>query len=257
MALLAMAVYDTEENERSEYTRQTLISLFETVNFTQHRLFIIDNNSCQKTKNIIDTFLRQSINITLITNETNVGTAAAINQAWKYRNPTEHLIKMDNDVVINGYGWVEELEEAIETDITIGIIGLKRKDLMENPFRNDEYKSTLRMLRHEEGKRWIIVEDVQHVMGTCQMYNWRLIDKMGGLMQMGGLYGFDDTLSSIRAKILCYKLCFLPHIEIDHIDEGGNAYTEWKRKYAGEQMKAFYETKQGLINGTIDVKVKL
>lgn len=255
MALIAMAVYDTEENGRSEYTRETLLSLFENVEFTQHRLFIIDNASCEKTKTILRDIPKEFA--TVITNEINVGTAAAINQAWKHRKSTEHLIKIDNDVVINGYGWVEELEEAIETDITIGIIGLKRKDLMENPFRNDEHKSTLRMLIHEEGKRWIIVEDVQHVMGTCQMYNWRLIDKMGGLMQMGGLYGFDDTLSSIRAKILGYKLCFLPHIEIDHIDEGGNAYTEWKRKYAGDQMKAFYETKQGLINGTIDIKVKI
>ena len=106
------------------------------------------------------------------------------------------------------------------------------------------------MLTHQNGQRWIIVEDVSGVMGTCVMHNYRLIDKIGGLMQPG-LYGFDDTIMSIRSKLAGFKNCFLPHIEIDHIDTGGTEYTQWKRKYAGEQMKEFQEMKNGLINGTI------
>ena len=250
MSLIAMAVHDTKENGRTELTKQTLISLMDTVDLDVHRLFIIDNGSCEETKKGLASLPE---NITVITNPENVGTAKAINQAWKFRLPNEHLIKMDNDVVINGYGWVEELEDAIERDTSIGIIGLKRNDLIESPFRNDEFKSTLRMLPHELGQRWIIVEDVNGVMGTCQMFNYRLIDKMGGLMQMEGLYGFDDTLASVRSTLSGFKNCFIPHIEIDHIDKGGTDYTKWKQKYASEMMDKYNETKQGMIKGTIPI----
>ena len=256
MALIAMAVYDTKENGRSKYTKRTLESLHETVDFENHRLIIIDNNSCKETKNIISEFLTYANkNVDVITNTENVGTAKAINQAWAYRKPNETVIKMDNDVVINNYGWVEEMELAMKLG-NYGILGLKRKDLMQSPTSQAIWKTELKMLPHTKGDNWVVVEESEDVMGTVQMFHPSLTDKMGGLMQ-AGIYGFDDTLACIRAKLLGYKLAFLPHIDIDHIDIGGDAYTEWKRKYASEKMEEFYKIKEGLINGTIPIKVEL
>ncbi len=256
MALIAMAVYDTAENQRSKFTKVTIESLLETVDFNQHRLIIVDNASCEETKELLRKYSAAQ-SIMVITNEVNVGTAKAVNQAWKYREPGEHLIKMDNDVDINYVNWIEELEEAIERDPSIGIIGLKRKDLMENPFRNDMFKSELRMLPQERGQRWIIVEEVQHVMGTCQMYNYRLIDKIGGMYQMGGIYGFDDTMAAVRAKVAGFKSCFLPHIEIEHIDPGDNPYQKEKEKYALGMMDKFNEEKNLMLTGQKSVYVAI
>lgn len=256
MALIAMAVYDTVENQRSKYTKRTIESLFDTVDFNIHRLIIIDNNSCKETKKIISELLKYVYkNIHVITNTENVGTAKAINQAWAYRKANETVIKMDNDVVINNYGWVEEMELAMKLG-GYGILGLKRKDLMQSPNASNHWKTELKMLPHEKGDNWVVVEESADIMGTVQMFHTELINKMGGLMQ-AGVYGFDDTLACIRAILLGYKLAFLPHIDIDHIDVGGDAYTEWKRKYAGEKMEEFYKIKEGLINGTIPIKVEL
>jgi len=255
-AMISMAVHDTVENKRSKYTKQTLESLFDTVDFSNHRLIIVDNNSCEETKKIISELLKYVYkNIHVITNTENVGTAKAINQAWAYRKPNEVVIKMDNDVVINNYGWVEEMELAMKLG-GYGILGLKRKDLMQSPNANNHWKTELKMLPHEKGDNWVVVEESADIMGTVQMFHPELINKMGGLMQ-AGVYGFDDTLACIRAILLGYKLAFLPHIDIDHIDVGGDAYTEWKRKYAGEKMEEFYKIKDGLINGTIPIKVEL
>ena len=206
---------------------------------------------------ILDTkkFKENHIPFVLITNSENVGTAKAINQAWKLAQPNEVLVKMDNDVVINNYGWIEDMETAMRLG-GYGIVGLKRKDLIQNPNAKYNWKTQLKMLPHEIGEPWIVAEESEDIMGTVQMFNPSLINKMGGLMQ-AGVYGFDDTLACIRAKLLGYKLAFLPHIDIDHIDVGGDAYTEWKRKYAAEKTKEFYEIKQGLINGTINIKVNL
>jgi GT2 family glycosyltransferase len=256
MALIAMAVYDTVENQRSKYTKRTIESLFDTVDFSNHRLIIIDNNSCKETKKIISELLKYVYkNIHVITNTENIGTAKAINQAWAYRKPNEVVIKMDNDVVINNYGWVEEMELAMKLG-GYGILGLKRKDLMQSPNASNHWKTELKMLPHEKGDNWVVVEESADIMGTVQMFHPELINKMGGLMQ-AGVYGFDDTLACIRAILLGYKLAFLPHIDIEHIDVGGDAYTEWKRKYAGEKMEEFYKIKDGLINGTIPIKVNL
>jgi GT2 family glycosyltransferase len=252
MALVSMCCHDTVENKRSKYTLQTLESLVNTTDFNNHRIIVIDNNSCIETKNILEEH-EQFINV--ITNTENVGTAKAINQAWAYRKPNEVVIKMDNDVVINNYGWIEEMELAMKLG-GYGILGLKRKDLMQSPNASNHWKTELKMLPHEKGDNWVVVEESADIMGTVQMFHPELINKMGGLMQ-AGVYGFDDTLACIRAILLGYKLAFLPHIDIDHIDVGGDAYTEWKRKYAGEKMEEFYKIKDGLINGTIPIKVEL
>jgi GT2 family glycosyltransferase len=253
MALIAMAVHDTEENGRSKYTKETLNSLINTVDEKEHRIIIVDNGSCEQTKKLLVAYYHLGIQI--ITNTENVGTAKAINQAWAYRKPNEVVIKMDNDVVINNYGWVEEMELAMKLG-GYGILGLKRKDLMQSPNASNHWKTELKMLPHEKGDNWVVVEESADIMGTVQMFHPELINKMGGLMQ-AGVYGFDDTLACIRAILLGYKLAFLPHIDIDHIDVGGDAYTEWKRKYAGEKMEEFYKIKDGLINGTIPIKVEL
>jgi len=249
MALIAMAVHDTEENGRSELTEKTLNCLMKTVDWAKHRLIVVDNGS--KHKNGISQFanLFNSIRWELIILSSNIGTAKAINLAWKQRRPGEHCIKMDNDVVINSLGWVDEMEQTIQREPQIGIVALKRKDLWECPWHPEKhYRSELMMLPHEPGERWVIVERVRHVMGTCQMYNSALLDKIGYLYQPS-LYGYDDTLSSYRSEIAGFINVFLPHIDIDHIDPGGTDYTEWKKQEAAEHSQDIVKIVDDYISG--------
>jgi len=255
--LIAVAVYDTHENGRSALTYDTLESLMRTVDLSKHRVFIIDNASCKETKIYLEHISNTVENVQVITNETNVGTAKAINQAWKLRKDGEHLIKMDNDVVIHEAGWVEKLQACFDRDPQIGIIGLKRKDLLESPERTDFYKSELVMLPHKPGEEWLVVEKANHVMGTVQAYNHKLIDRIGGLYQMDGLYGFDDSLAAIRSQAAGFYNCFYPHINIDHIDPGASDYTQWKADYAGERMSEYNRIAHGMRNGLIPIEFPL
>ena len=137
MSLIALACYDTIENKRTPLTKKTLWSLYETVDFHKHRIIIVNNASNDDTKQIIDNFVYRVNELyfegqaTAIHLPNNIGTAKAINLAWARRKEGEHCIKIDNDVVIHSKGWIEELEEAIRREPKIGIIGLKRKDLIE------------------------------------------------------------------------------------------------------------------------------
>lgn len=234
-----MAVWDTFENMRTEMTLRTLQSLAKTVDWRRHRLFVSDNGSCENTQ-VLYRSCKDLLPFTLIQNGENLGTARAVNRGWSYRQPGEHAVKMDNDVVINHIGWADEIEDALNRDPTIGICGLKRKDLEERPDHPvAHYRSFLRMLMHEPGQRWIVVEEVNHVLGTCQAYSSALLDKIGYLYQGDWKYGFDDALASLRSSVAGFKNVFLPDIDIDHIDPGGTDYTQQKLIDAGATMDKY------------------
>jgi GT2 family glycosyltransferase len=253
MSLIAMCCFDTIENKRSDYTRQTLESLYKTVNQERHRIIIIDNNSCKETKDLISSFYESNPLVTVITLSENVGTARGINLAIKMRKDGESVTKLDNDCVINYNGWADDLEEAIKRDPTIGICALKRVDLEEHPEHElDHYRSKLYMLPREKGQSWLIAEHVQHCMGTCTMFNPLLLDKVGFMWQKG-LYALDDFEIAVRCNMLGFKNVFLPHIPIIHVDTGDTDYTHWKVKYAGEVWDSTLERINNYKNGTIPI----
>ena len=97
MAMIAMAVFDNEENNRTEYTAKTLETLYLTVNTRKHRIVVVDNGSCEATQKLLTNAAR----IEVIRLHENIGTAKAVNKAWQLRKPNENCIKMDNDVVIH------------------------------------------------------------------------------------------------------------------------------------------------------------
>ena len=253
MALIVMAVHDTVENNRTQYTRRTLYSLQETVNFAVHRMVIVDNGSCEATKKFLH--LMTGGGTTVITNKTNVGTANAVNQGLRLRVPNEYVIKMDNDVVIHTQQWVEVMQDVMQRMPTIGILGLKRVDLLETPYSiNPLQRSRLLMVPQTIGQRWRIVEECKHIMGTCTMLAPALLDRIGYFYQMGSLYGFDDSLMCVRSKCAGFINCFLPHIDIDHIDTGSAVdYIKWKEGVAHNVLSLYAAEEAAYYNGVKDV----
>lgn len=251
-SVISIAIYDLEGTKRPSYTRRTLESLLETVNFNNHVLYLGDNNSCQETKDYLNVFQNKfrlkfpEQNLKIEHHATNLGTAKCVNRGWAWARANFDIagyIKMDNDVIVHQSGWVEAMEEAIQRFPRAGIVGLKRFDLEEHPdHENGWFRSALIML-HEKGKYDIILECCHHVMGTAEMLSKALVDKIGGLYQCEGKYAFDDSLACVRARKAGFESCFLHGIKISHIDEGGDEYTQWKRDYAGEMMQKFHEIK--------------
>lgn len=260
MSLIAMAVYDTVDNQRSKYTRRTLEGLRTSVDWSKHRLIIIANACCVETIDILQfakiRWAQENKAITIIFSETNLGTAEAINLAWKQRQPGEHCIKIDNDIIIKDCkDWVEQMEEVVKLDPSIGQVGLKRVDCIEttdnpNPF----YRSKLRQLAHTPGSRWVVVESQFHIMGSCCLHSSDLLDRIGFMYQIG-VYGFDDSFMSYRARIAHFDTVMLPHILIEHIDTGDNPYQKIKEAQANDVFsKGLYQsTLRGYQDGTKDI----
>ena len=231
--LIAMAIHNTPENQRYETTRTTVRNVMRMIESKGHQLYLINNGStCKDTIEYLDAL--QYAGVSIIDNPNNVGTAAAINMAWKNRAAGQHCVKMDNDVMIHDLTAFEQMQEALDRDSRIGIIGLKRKDCWEHPtHENNDLRSEMIMLPHIAGQRWVIVERVFHVMGTCQMYSSALLDQIGYLYQPS-LYGYDDVLAAHRCHHVGMWSVFLTHVEIDHIDAGDTPYQKWKEDHAAE-----------------------
>lgn len=249
MALIAMAVHDTVENGKTKYTKRCLNFLIGQLR-PFDKVYIINNNSCESTRSFLEHHFENYNQFFIIHLSENIGTAKAINMAWIQRDQGEHCVKIDNDIIIHDPSWLDKLEACLDRDPSIGQIGLKRKDCIETPWRTDNFKSELYMLPHEPGQPWIITERSAHVMGSCVMHSSALLDKIGYLYQPG-LYGWDDVLMSHRANAAGFKTCFLSHIEIDHIDPGGNAYNDWKHKESGKDMALINSLIKGYHSGTI------
>lgn len=257
MSIICAASYCTDENKRLRYAKKMFKSLLETVDFNKHRLGIYLNSPNEEAEawfNYFRTAFYDKFpkhNLLIITDTENVGTAKAVNYLMNLRQEGETCIKMDDDVVVNKTGWVDEMEEVLQRMPEIYILGLKRRDLWESTYRTDAWKSELLEVRHEVGEKWYCVEKVSHCMGSTTMFSLKCLEELGGLYQMEGIYAFDDSLHSLRATLAGGINCFLHGIDILHIDEGGDAYTEWKRKYAGERMEAYNkvvtELKQGVV----------
>lgn len=247
MALIGMVVYCTEENKKDDCLRKSLTSLRKTVDFNKNRLILFLNGHTTQTHEIISLF--GDIIEKYIVGIENLGTSGALNLIMKERIPDENFIKIDEDIVIKNTGWIELMEESVKIDPKIGIIGLKRKDLIQTPEHTDPaYRSELVLLPHIPGHRWITIEKSYDIMGSCTMFNKLLIEKIGYSRQPGK-YGFEDNLYCHRSKMAGFYNCFLNSIEIDHIDEGKTPFQGWKEKHSGELFPEYHKLVHDMING--------
>jgi GT2 family glycosyltransferase len=261
MSLLIMASYVTETNNRLDYAVKTMYGLLETVDFNKHQLFISDNGSCKEMLNIYRefeqdfrlTFVKHPENLTIHYNKTNLGTAEAVNLGIKEMKPNQFVIKLDSDITIGRSGWVEEMEECFERYPDLGILGLKRTEVEQKAdHHKEQYRTTLMSLPHQRGQSWIVVELCEDIIGTCTMYNHKLIDKVGFLIQPS-VYGWDDCIMSVRSKLAGFENAFLPSVPIVHLDDGEGEYVKLKQRLAGQTVGEFAEMIDDYKSGIRDI----
>jgi GT2 family glycosyltransferase len=254
-----MASYATETNNRLDYAKDTLLGLLNTVDFDRHELFISDNGSCKEMLDYYDAFkvcfnkLFRKENLTISYNGKNLGTAEAVNLGIRTRKTNQYVIKIDSDVRIGRIGWVDEMEECFERYPNLGILGLKRTELIQHPeHENPAYRTQLKFLPHERGESWVVIEICKDIIGTCTMFSPRLLDKVGYMFQIS-TYAWDDVLMSLRSELAGFENAFLPTIPIVHLDNGEGEHVKEKQREAGRTISQFSEIAEDYKKGVRDI----
>jgi glycosyltransferase involved in cell wall biosynthesis len=229
-----MCSYNTDENGKLSCLKQTLDSIFATVDFDSHRLIVINNSPDHKPTVLFLKGLLLERPFRVITPPHNLGTAGGINLGIRERKPGEVVIKCDDDWSTEHQGWADELEKMIVKKPEIGILWLKRDDV---------YGEMV-----EDGKiLWC-----HDIFGTCTAYNPAMLDKCGYLAQFSN-YGFDDVLISVRSEVAGFKNAFMKDIKIKNLDLVETEYTRWKRREAGVYLGEVGPLCDAYRNGTIDI----
>lgn len=256
---IVMASYVTETNNRLDYAIDTLLGLIDTVDFNKHELFISDNGSC---KDMLENYkqfqgfftkLFPKENLTIRYNNCNLGTAEAVNFGIKERKLNQFVIKIDSDITVSQSGWVEEMEECFDRYPNLGILGLKRTEVMQKAdHENPSYRTKLVSAPHTRGQKWIILELCDDIIGSCTMFSPSLLDKIGYLFQPAN-YGWDDVLACVRSEKAGFVNAFLPHIQVVHLDNGEGDYVKQKMKEAERTITQFSEIAEDYKSGVRDI----
>lgn len=211
-------------------------SLFKTADPALYSLLIIDNASTDGTVDWLKTLDHPCIEDILYLEE-NVGTARGLNRGWKLAfQRGQHPGKLDGDNIFYDTGWLHKMLSVLEITEDVGLVGLKRRDLEEKPNHNSlQFRTQLVYLPNNQ-----IIEIAEHVIGTCWLVSHNLINEIGGLAQPG-LYGLDDALFCLRAKLAGWVVCFVPDVAIEHVDPGHPKYpeyTQWKIDQATDDLRS-------------------
>lgn len=253
MALLAISVFNTKVNNRAWLTEKTLESVAKTVDLRRHRVVVVDDCSEPETEtDAIYERMGKRLEYTLIKLPANLGTAKAINAGWLLRKPGEHCCKLDSDLVCEEPEWLDRLEDCVNRDPKMGVCGLKRIDCWEKPDRTDWFRSELRMLPQTPPQRWLVVEVVNHCLSACALHSSTLLDRVGGLYQMGLRWGLDDSLMSARCSAVGMYSCFWTATLVSHLDPGGTQYHRDKEAAVGSWFPLYHQLVKEYSNGTRD-----
>ena len=190
-------------------------------------------------------------------NSENLGTAKAINSIWEQRTPTQHCMKIDSDVLWPEVGWYSRMREVFDYTDNVGIVALRRDDIWERTDHPDPfYRTRIMEIVRKDGTIFKI-EISNHTLGTTWLVRSSLLNSIGALKQPG-LYGFDDSLYCLRAKIKDFASVFVLGVPIIHNDKGEAAgdknakYTRWKLDSAGVAMAGFEQLRDAYQSGERD-----
>jgi len=252
---------------RCEQVKQALESWVTNFNSALFDLIVVDNHSEDSTWNFLRRF-SEKVPCCVVRLSRNFGTAPALNLGWKLRHPEQHVIKADSDIVVRTPGVLKRMIAVADHCSAIGILGLRRPDLIEHPAHPDPfYRSQFAGLKI--GSTIYVLEFVHHVMGSFTLYNKAVLPDFGYLYQFqdersGPAYGYDDALACFRMRALGKSVAFLrswaddllTSVEIEHVDPGESTgdpflcrYTRWKQQEAERVMERYKQLARQFLDG--------
>jgi len=170
----------------------------------------------------------------IINCETNVGTSRALNHGiLNFRIPGQPLVKIDNDMVLKSKTWIQDLLELEQTYPDVGMISGYYGDA------THRWTSSVEFGEFKGKKLW----KAKTITGHCVWHTGSLMDKVKyfDVLSPEHLYGFEDTLMSIKANVLGMKMLIWEGFEVEALKTEPALGVKGNEMQAQKMQKLFEE----------------
>jgi GT2 family glycosyltransferase len=207
------------------YNGESLINgclkALERQTFQDFETIIVDNNSSDKSLELIETFLNGSLmknRSRLIALNRNLGFAGGNIEGLRYVSG-RHVALLNNDTEPRE-DWLQSLLNAMVSDSRIGICASKliASDNGTIDSAGDGYTRALRGFKRGEGDPPEKYDTMEYVFGACAgaaLYNKAMLDEIGFFDEDFFLI-HEDTDLNFRAKLAGWKAVFVPGAIVYH-----------------------------------------
>jgi len=207
-----------------DLTLDCLASIFQTIKEVPFEVWVVDNNSTDRTA---DAIREEHPAINLIENSENVGFAAANNQAFRRMNGRYALL-LNTDTVLKD-GAVKELNDFMEANPHAGMAcgqllnqdGSKQNSITNFPslltlFCNETVLRILMPKRFPSKRReYVSPLEVDSCIGACLMVRKEAMDDIG-LLDERYFFFMEETDWAYRMKLSGWGIYFVPTAKILH-----------------------------------------
>lgn len=230
-----------------DFTRACLLSLDEHSHYASLEIIVVDNASCDGTKEFLREWVNSAPKRKLILNEKNKGFAAANNQGLAVATG-DYLVLLNNDTFVTP-GWVRTLYRHLKQDKTIGLIGPVTNNIGNEAKIELKYSNMEEMLmisasytRKNVGQ----LLDLRTVAFFCVMFRREIYERVGPLDESFGLGFFEDDdycrrVEQAGLRIVCAQNVFIHH----HLSASFLKLERIARQKLFSDNKQIYEAKWG------------
>lgn len=216
-----------------KYIKNCLISLFNQ-SLKPDEIIIVDNNSSDKSVEIIEKFKEK---VTLVKLDTNKGFSVAVNEGIK-RAKSEFVALLNNDTELDKE-WLKQLYLAINKDEKIfsccsKMLRYDNRNIIDDV--GDEYNILGWATKTGDGKDSSDYVEDRYVFSSCAgaaIYRREIFDEIGLFDEKFFAY-FEDVDISYRANIYGYKNLFASKAIVYHIGSAssGSRHNDFKVRLA-------------------------
>ncbi|WP_020471398.1 glycosyltransferase [Zavarzinella formosa] len=182
------------------YTRLCLDSL-RLVTDEPFEVIVVDNGSSDGTSGYLRSLAASDGRIRVITNPTNRGFAAAVNQGM-IAAAGRQILLLNNDTILPT-GWLRRLLSALNSDVKVGLVG----PCSNNVSGEQQINVTYDDLAGIDGFAWEWghsnagrLADTDRLVGFCLLTRREVIDRIGLLDEQFGLGCYEDDDFCLRAR---------------------------------------------------------
>jgi len=201
-------------------TRECIYSLSHDIHGIKHEILVMDNASNDGTPNWLNEEGKNNPSLKVFTMEKNIGFGPAVNYGLR-QSKGEYIVILNNDTIV-AHGWLKHLVDALEKDLSIGVISPVTNYVGEGPQIDQDAKDIPADIesidRYAEviADRSDVIYEPNRLVFFCVMLRRELIDLVGELDEGYEKGNFEDDDYCLRVRMAGYRLAIARNAFVYH-----------------------------------------